>query len=680
MTTSVARDKRFILAALIAFALALAFWSGSRYPDLGEKADLGPAAVLQDPLGFEALLYVDPFDPYIKRVTYTTVNWLDTNKKGMTFGVLFAAIFMTLFVFIRRWRSNRLLPNTLLGVAMGTPLGVCVNCAAPIARGMYASGARIETMLAAMISSPSLNIVVLTMMFSLFSLHIALTKLLLTLFFILVCIPVMTRIFFTREELENRAGIPVASAIPDFLTLDDGEDDQFTNWIHAFRWVARSFLKNLWFIVRYTVPLMFLAGFLGAIAVTAVPLESMADYFVSDRLTTILLGLCVLALIGLFLPVPIAFDVVVCASLLASGIPSWYVMVLLVSLGMFSVYSFSIVWQAVSIRVAVIISASLLALSILAGVGMYYYEQWNQPRQREIVISSLQSVELPPRETAEPQKVISDAKLTKFLQGAEISWSPISNLDVPHNITLEASQYQSKSLGDQDRFQKLNGSEFGLTRPDTMPIVYKFVLGTSRPIGAGDVHNDGWDDILLGSADGLYLFANQKGETFLPQKLPTGPFQNRFVSNLAFIDINNDGWLDIFASVYRGGNFVVINQDGRFLESNLKKFPDTGSNLVKAIGFSDLDRDGDLDGVLGNWSLGRGGVMSDPLEKSRNAVLWNNHGQFRTEMMDDIPGETLSVLISDIDLDGYQDVLIGNDFAIPDFFLFRRKRREPDSN
>ena len=56
------------------------------------------------------------------------------------------------------------------------PLGVCVNCAAPIAKGLYAGGARAETTLAAMIASPTLNIVVLTMLFGLFPFYMALTK------------------------------------------------------------------------------------------------------------------------------------------------------------------------------------------------------------------------------------------------------------------------------------------------------------------------------------------------------------------------------------------------------------------------------------------------------------------------------------------------------------------------
>ena len=36
---------------------------------------------------------------------------------------------------------------------MGAPLGVCVNCVAPISKGMYESGQKIETVLATMFSS-----------------------------------------------------------------------------------------------------------------------------------------------------------------------------------------------------------------------------------------------------------------------------------------------------------------------------------------------------------------------------------------------------------------------------------------------------------------------------------------------------------------------------------------------
>jgi len=85
-------------------------------------------------------------------------------------------------------------------VAVGTPLGVCVNCAAPVAKGMHDGGARLETTLATMFSSPTLNIVVLTMLFSMFPLYLVVIKLTLTLTFILVVVPLLARWVFTDER------------------------------------------------------------------------------------------------------------------------------------------------------------------------------------------------------------------------------------------------------------------------------------------------------------------------------------------------------------------------------------------------------------------------------------------------------------------------------------------------
>ena len=69
------------------------------------------------------------------------------------------------------------------------PLGVCSNCIAPIARGLYASGMGTESVLAAMFASPALNLVVLAMTLCLFPLPVALLKLGTVLFLILVFVP-----------------------------------------------------------------------------------------------------------------------------------------------------------------------------------------------------------------------------------------------------------------------------------------------------------------------------------------------------------------------------------------------------------------------------------------------------------------------------------------------------------
>ncbi len=80
-------SKRIVFLVLLAIALGVGFWSGSRYPDLDEKAVMGGDTLLEDPLSFEAMIQFEPHAPAWKRVGYTTLNWIDTNKRGMAFGL-----------------------------------------------------------------------------------------------------------------------------------------------------------------------------------------------------------------------------------------------------------------------------------------------------------------------------------------------------------------------------------------------------------------------------------------------------------------------------------------------------------------------------------------------------------------------------------------------------------------
>src|SRR5262249_54909062 len=131
------------------------------------------------------------------RIAYATLNWLYTNRQGMSFGILFGALVLTLLALVpqRGFRSRFL--NSVMGMVIGAPLGVCANCAAPIGKGIHAAGGRVETMLAAMVSSPTLNVVLITMVFAMFPLYMAALKVGLTLGFILIGIPLLTRLLRT---------------------------------------------------------------------------------------------------------------------------------------------------------------------------------------------------------------------------------------------------------------------------------------------------------------------------------------------------------------------------------------------------------------------------------------------------------------------------------------------------
>ena len=72
-------------------------------------------------LGFETVLQVDPTDHLFVRTAYTTVNWVETNRKGMTFGIIFGAILMLLVSLLKKKSTKSGFGNTLIGMIVGAP-------------------------------------------------------------------------------------------------------------------------------------------------------------------------------------------------------------------------------------------------------------------------------------------------------------------------------------------------------------------------------------------------------------------------------------------------------------------------------------------------------------------------------------------------------------------------------
>jgi uncharacterized membrane protein YraQ (UPF0718 family) len=356
-------NKRALLVFLVIIAVAVNFWSGSRYPSLEEKAIMGGSAQLEDPLSFEASIQIQPGDSTGKRIVLTTINWIETNLQGMMFGLMLGACLLTLISLIPARGHRNGFVNTLIGVGVGTPLGVCVNCAAPVAKGMHDGGARLETTLATMFSSPTLNIVVLSMLFSIFPLYLTIIKLTQTLIFILFLVPLLSRWVFKKERMltyaDTSCAIQPAGSLP--IKENPAADPVNESWLAAIRGTVILLARNLFYIVIRTVPLMLLAGALGAVVVHLVPLPALVEY----QATILMVAL--VALVGIFLPVPVAFDIVLVAVLISAGAPMIYSMTLLFTLGIFSIYPFFIIWTSISARVAVVLTVVLVVTGIVGG-------------------------------------------------------------------------------------------------------------------------------------------------------------------------------------------------------------------------------------------------------------------------------------------------------------------------
>ncbi len=365
MRPPASRNKRLVIAIAFAIVIAAIFWSQSRVPALNEKAQMGLRTNFSS-IAFDIVLPVSDDQPAIERIARSTVNWLYTNWKGMTFGLLFAAAALTILSFVRHRSFSRPWMNTISGMFIGAPLGVCVNCATPIAQGMYAAGARLETALATLVSSPTLNVIVLSMSFTLLPLEVALGSVLAVLLF-LASMPILVNRFATEAPAripgeEDIARVARISAPPTADSFDEG------GYLAALVSTSRHYLRNLYYIVKLAVPLMLLAGALGALVIELAPFDRLSN--IAPTVPVLLIT----AVVATFLPVPMAFNVVVVMALLSNGMHPGIGAVLLFALSAYSIYPATVIARFISPRlsVAMAVTVIIIATGLGAGTGSYF--------------------------------------------------------------------------------------------------------------------------------------------------------------------------------------------------------------------------------------------------------------------------------------------------------------------
>ena len=373
------KNKRLVVALLFATIIASIFWSQSRIPALNEKAQMGLRTNFGE-IAFEILLPVSSEQAFYERVARSSVNWAYTNMQGMLFGLLFAAAVLTILSSIKSRSFRHPWLNTLSGVLVGAPLGVCVNCATPIAYGIYSAGARLETALASLFASPTLNAIVLTMTFTLLPWEMALFKLFGVLM-LLISIPLLVKHIPIVIDPKVVAAVPKGSFGSRFSTLQSQPDYNVDeNYFVAILVTARSFISHLLYIIKFALPLMLLAGLLGALVLELVPFSLFAN---TDPSLMILL-LC--AVVATALPVPIAFDVIIVMALIANGIDKGLATVLLFGLGIFSIYPAFVIARYISVRLSLAIAVLVMVISCVLGlVAQNYFEY--KSRSEEVVIA-----------------------------------------------------------------------------------------------------------------------------------------------------------------------------------------------------------------------------------------------------------------------------------------------------
>lgn len=342
--------KRAIFLGGYALFLCAWFWTQSRYPALNMKAVMGDRSGVST-LSFDIWYPIFAGDSWALRILKSTVNWYYTNWKGMTFGLLFSGALLALLPLLRFRGFRSPWMNAFGGMATGAPLGVCANCVAPISLSAHRAGMRLEWSLAALFSSPTLNVVAVGMSFSMFPPLFAVLKLTLLAVLLFVLVPWIAKL----------GPAPAKPADSGWAPLPAGAKQE--GWLAAAGGAVKDVVFSTGRIVWLAVPLMLLAGFLGATVAELLPIDALQGITVSLPLVALT------ALVGTLLPVPMTFDIVMTAILVGAGLPGAYAMALLFTLGTFSVYPFLLLWTKVSRPVALASFASVAVLGFAGGLA-----------------------------------------------------------------------------------------------------------------------------------------------------------------------------------------------------------------------------------------------------------------------------------------------------------------------
>jgi uncharacterized membrane protein YraQ (UPF0718 family) len=223
----------------------------------------------------------------------------------------------------------------------GAPLGVCTNCATPVAQSLIVAGASTRLTVAAMISSPSFNPVVVAMAFILFPLPLAVMRLF---------VPAMLLAALPLLIPENARKI-IGFEIPH-------EPKPVGTRLLIF---LKTFLRNLLRLTLLTLPWMLLAAVLGALAAELIPAYG-------THLPVSVLGVICVAILGTLLPVPMALDVALAYALYRAGVPTPYVVALLCTLGPVSIYSLAALGQQLGRRASLQLAGATALLGSVAGL------------------------------------------------------------------------------------------------------------------------------------------------------------------------------------------------------------------------------------------------------------------------------------------------------------------------
>ena len=209
-------------------------------------------------------------------------------------------------------------------------------------------------------------------------------------------------------------------------------------------------------------------------------------------------------------------------------------------------------------------------------------------------------------------------------------------------------------------------------------------------VAVGDINNDGLEDLFFtGNMVPNKLYLNKGNFRFEDISKSAGMAgDGRWYSGVSMVDINQDGYLDLYISVAGKNpphnNVLYINNKDNTFSEQAKKYGIDCEGISMQSTFVDYDQDGDLDLYVANYpptsfvapvSYYHYKLQEHtPKESDR---LYRNDGGYFTDVTEAAGvsnfGLSLGVVASDVNQDGYPDLFVSNDFGAPDFLYINNQ-------
>jgi hypothetical protein len=289
----------------------------------------------------------------------------------------------------------------------------------------------------------------------------------------------------------------------------------------------------------------------------------------------------------------------------------------------------------------------------------------------------------------------------------QIQWSD-GSYSIKKNIGVNRQISINKSEINPERNQKPNTKNWFTALENKITYTHKVknVLDFNRqkllhfqpsydgpPLAKGDLNQDGKEDFVIGGSQGQLSqiwFQDQDG-SFLQKNINTFiNNQNAVVTDIGLVDLDSDGDLDIYLANGGYHNFkdgdeklqdqvYLNNGNGDFtLQNNNNKFAAEASAV---IAIKDFNNNGSPDVFVA------GGIIPGSYPNHYPNKLFFNDGKgnlvndnTQTETLNNIKGIVRDALWTDLDKDGFQDLIVVGEWMPVTVFLNRKGVLEKQSN